>query len=161
MREKVEEVMRCKKTWEKDVSRSTEEQTENRHTKEVDKGRAGEKGVYTSRAGEKRYTQVAPPPPPPPAAARKYTQVGVEIVRAGRKGIFRWGTGKVSFVSLFFLVEQKSLLLIFSSAAPRGQPTVKCHPRWQPIAGQQSTVGWGDCWIRTQDCSFTIWCCYQ
>jgi hypothetical protein len=25
----------------------------------------------------------------------------------------------------------------------------------------QSTVGWGDCWIRTQDCSFTIWCCYH
>jgi hypothetical protein len=25
----------------------------------------------------------------------------------------------------------------------------------------QSTVGWGDCWIRTQDCSFTIWCYYH
>jgi hypothetical protein len=24
-----------------------------------------------------------------------------------------------------------------------------------------STVGWGDCWIRTQDCSFPIWCRFQ
>jgi hypothetical protein len=23
------------------------------------------------------------------------------------------------------------------------------------------TVGWGDCWIWTQDCSFAIWCRYQ
>ncbi len=92
MREKVEEVMRCKKTWEKDGSRSTEEQTEDRHTKEVqwkvDKGRAGEKGVYTSRAGEKRYTQVG-------QGRRGYTQLGqgrrgyTQVGRRGEEGIHR------------------------------------------------------------------------
>ncbi len=51
--------------------------------------------------------------------------------------------------------------LYFPLPPLRGQPTAKCHPRWQPISGQQSTVGWGDCWIQTQDCSFTIWCRYQ
>jgi hypothetical protein len=51
--------------------------------------------------------------------------------------------------------------LYFPLPPLRGQPTAKCHPRWQPISGQQSIVGWGDCWIQTQDCSFTIWCRYQ
>ncbi len=51
--------------------------------------------------------------------------------------------------------------LHFPLPSLRGQPTAKCQPRWQPISGKQSTVGWGDCWIRTQDCSFTIWCHYQ
>ncbi len=51
--------------------------------------------------------------------------------------------------------------LYFPLPPLRGQPTAQCHPRWQPISGQQSTVGWGDCSIRTQDCSFTIWCRYQ
>ncbi len=51
--------------------------------------------------------------------------------------------------------------LYFPLPPLRGQPTTKCHPIWQPISGQQSIVGWGDCWIRTQDCSFTIWCRYQ
>jgi hypothetical protein len=51
--------------------------------------------------------------------------------------------------------------LYFPLPPLREQPTAKCHPRWQPISGQQSTVGWGDCWIWTQDCSFTIWCRYQ
>jgi hypothetical protein len=32
----------------------------------------------------------------------------------------------------------------------RGQHTAKCHPRSKDW---QSTVGWGDCWIWTQDCS--------
>ncbi len=34
-------------------------------------------------------------------------------------------------------------------------------PDGSPSKDWQSTVGWGDCWILTQDCSFTIWCHYQ
>ncbi len=34
--------------------------------------------------------------------------------------------------------------LYFPLPSLRGQPTAKCNPRWQPISGQQSTVGWGD-----------------
>ncbi len=34
-------------------------------------------------------------------------------------------------------------------------------PDGSPSKDWQSTVGCGDCWIRTKDCSFTIWCCYQ
>jgi hypothetical protein len=34
-------------------------------------------------------------------------------------------------------------------------------PDGSPSKDWQSTVGWGDCWIRTQDYSFTIWCHYQ
>ncbi len=34
-------------------------------------------------------------------------------------------------------------------------------PDGSPSKDWQSTVGWGDCWIRTQDCSFTIWCRYK
>jgi hypothetical protein len=30
-----------------------------------------------------------------------------------------------------------------------------------PSQDWQSTVGWGDCWIQTQDGNFTIWCHYQ
>ncbi len=59
-------------------------------------------------------------------------------------------------------MEQKSLLFIFSSAAP--QRTADSEVPSQMAAHlrkQQSTVGWGDCWIRTKDCSFTIWCHYQ
>ncbi len=34
---------------------------------------------------------------------------------------------------------------ILSSVAPhRGQPTAKCHPRWQPTRRWASAVGWGD-----------------
>ncbi len=51
--------------------------------------------------------------------------------------------------------------LYFPLLPLRAHPTVKCHPRWQTISGQQSTVGWGDCWIQTQDCSVTIWCRYH
>ncbi len=47
-----------------------------------------------------------------------------------------------------------------------------CHPsedslQWitildgTPSLDWQSTVGWVDCWIWTQDCSFTIWWRYQ
>ncbi len=38
-----------------------------------------------------------------------------------------------------------------------------CRPLEDSLQGSdwQSTVDWGDCWIRTQDCSFTIWCHYQ
>jgi hypothetical protein len=34
-------------------------------------------------------------------------------------------------------------------------------PDGSPSKDWQSTVGWGDCWILTQDCSFTIWCRYH
>ncbi len=34
-------------------------------------------------------------------------------------------------------------------------------PDGSPSKDWQSTVGWGDGWIRTHDCSFTIWCRYQ
>jgi hypothetical protein len=34
-------------------------------------------------------------------------------------------------------------------------------PDGSPSKDWQSNVGWGDCWIKTQYCSFTIWCCYQ
>jgi hypothetical protein len=68
-------------------------------------------------------------------------------------------------ISFFFLNcfwwNRSPYCLYFPLPPLRGQPTAKRHPRWQPISGQQSTYGWGDCWIQTQDCSFTIWCCYQ
>ncbi len=72
--------------------------------------------------------------------------------------------GKLFFSLIVFGGTEVPIILHFPLPPLRGQPTVKCHPRWQPISGLpsvQSTVGWGDCWIRTQDCSFTIWCCYQ
>ncbi len=34
-------------------------------------------------------------------------------------------------------------------------------PDGSPSKDWQSTVGWGDCWIQTQDCSVSIWCRYQ
>jgi hypothetical protein len=52
-------------------------------------------------------------------------------------------------------------LFLFSSVTPQRTAYMKVHPRWQPVLGLAVHVGWGDCWIRTQDCSFTIWCCYQ
>jgi hypothetical protein len=34
-------------------------------------------------------------------------------------------------------------------------------PDGNPSKDWQSTVGWGVCWIRTQDCRFTVWHRYQ
>ncbi len=40
-------------------------------------------------------------------------------------------------------------------------------PKWstvpdgRPSQDWQSTEGWGYCWIRTQECRFTIWCRYH
>jgi hypothetical protein len=54
---------------------------------------------------------------------------------------------------VFFLpcfLWNRSPYCLFSPLPPlSGQPTAK------------STAGWGDCWIRTQYCSFTFWCRYQ
>jgi hypothetical protein len=67
----------------------------------------------------------------------------------------------IFFSLIVFGGTEVPIVYIFPLPPLRGQPATKSHPRWQPISGQQSTVGWGDCWIRTQDCSFTIWCHYQ
>ncbi len=65
------------------------------------------------------------------------------------------------FLNCFWWNRSPYCFLYFPLPPLRGQPTANCHPRWKPISGQPSTVGWGDCWIWTQDCSFTIWCRYQ
>ncbi len=65
------------------------------------------------------------------------------------------------FFIFFIFLSRSPYCLYFPLPPLRGQPTAKCHPIWQPFSGQQSTVGWGDCWIWTQDCSFKIWCRYQ
>jgi hypothetical protein len=40
----------------------------------------------------------------------------------------------------------------------RGQPSTKCHPRWQPTRRLAVSCGLGRCWIRTRDCRTTVWC---
>jgi hypothetical protein len=55
-----------------------------------------------------------------------------------------FGGTKVPIV--FILLCRRSEDSLQGSAMPDGSPSKD----WQ------STVGWGDCWIRTQDCSFTI-----
>jgi hypothetical protein len=67
-------------------------------------------------------------------------------------------------LKFFFLIVFGGIeaLIVFILLSPhREQPTVKYHPRWQPSKDYQSAVGWVDCWIRTQDFSFTIWYNYQ
>jgi hypothetical protein len=52
-----------------------------------------------------------------------------------------------------------SFFIIFSSVAPhRGQPSAKCHPRWQPTRGLAVSCGLGRRWIWTLDCRTTVWC---
>ncbi len=52
-----------------------------------------------------------------------------------------------------------SFFIIFSSVAPhRGQPSAKCHPRWQPTRGLAVSCGLGRHWIWTLDCRTTVWC---
>jgi hypothetical protein len=64
---------------------------------------------------------------------------------------------KCFFPLIVFGGSEDPIVYVYSPLPPpRGQPTAKCHPRWQPILGQQSTVGWADCWIQTQDCSFPV-----
>ncbi len=69
-------------------------------------------------------------------------------------------TCKFFFLNCFWW-NRSPYCLYFPLPPLRGQPTAKCHPRWQPISGQQFTVGWRDWGIQSQDCSFTIWCRYQ
>ncbi len=61
---------------------------------------------------------------------------------------FWWNTSPYYFTFFLCRPSEESLQ---RSAIPDGSPSQD----WQ------STVGWGDCWIWTQDCSFTIWCRYQ
>jgi hypothetical protein len=63
--------------------------------------------------------------------------------------LFVFGGTEVAIV--YILLYRPSEDSLQQSAIPEGSPSRD----WQ------STVGWGVCWIRTQDCSFTIWCCYQ
>jgi hypothetical protein len=63
-------------------------------------------------------------------------------------------------------------LIVFSGTEVPIVYILLCRPSEDSLQGNaiqdgsrskdwQSTVGWGDSWIRTQDCSFTIWCHYQ
>ncbi len=57
-----------------------------------------------------------------------------------------------------FLANQWFIFLIFTSVAPhRGQPAVKCHPRWQPTRRLAVSCGLGRHRIRTRDCRTTVW----
>ncbi len=75
---------------------------------------------------------------------------------------FLMRSGVHTFFLLLFLVDQKSFLYIFSSAAPQrtafSEVTI---PDGSPSRKWQSTVGWGDCQIRTQDSRFSVWWRYQ
>ncbi len=74
---------------------------------------------------------------------------------------------KIYIYTFFFLSclwWNRSPYCLYSPMPPlRGQPTVQWSaiPDGSPSKDWQSTVGWGDYWIWTQDCSFTIWCHYQ
>ncbi len=55
----------------------------------------------------------------------------------------------------------RSIYCLHSPLLPlRGQPTAKCLPGCRSL---RTGSPWqaGDCWIRTQDCSFKNWCRYQ
>jgi hypothetical protein len=61
--------------------------------------------------------------------------------------------------SLIVFVGPETLLFIFSSGAPQMTAySEESIPDGSPSKGWHSTVGWGDCEIRTQDWSFTVWC---
>jgi hypothetical protein len=66
-----------------------------------------------------------------------------------KKGVYFLELNFIFFFLNCFWWNRSPYCYYFPLPPLRGQPTAKCHPRWQPISGQQSTVGWGDCWIRT------------
>ncbi len=50
---------------------------------------------------------------------------------------------------------------VYSSAAPqRTAYSEVTIPGGSPSKDCQSSVSWGDCWIQTRDCRFTVWCHY-
>ncbi len=58
---------------------------------------------------------------------------------------------------LFLWRTSGSFLIIFSSVAPhRGQPAVKCHPRWQSTRRLAVSCGLGRRQILTRDCRTTV-----
>ncbi len=71
-------------------------------------------------------------------------------------------TSMKSFFSLLFLVEQRPLFVFILLCRPSEDSLQwSTIPEGSPSKGWQSTVGWGDCRIRTRDCRFTVWCQYQ
>jgi hypothetical protein len=80
---------------------------------------------------------------PPPQNG--YTTVGIIIF--GLLNCFWWNRSLYYYILLCHPSEDS----LQGSAIPVGSPSED----WQ------STVGWVDCWIRTQDCSFTMGCHYQ
>ncbi len=77
--------------------------------------------------------------------------------------------GKVGFPdshqSFFFLIVfngTKVLIVYILLCRPSEDSLLlSAIPVGSPSKDWQSSVGWGDCWIQTQDCIFTIWCRYQ
>jgi hypothetical protein len=73
---------------------------------------------------------------------------------------------------VFVYVQFFSLNCFWWNSSPYCFYILLCRPSEDSLQGSdipdgsqskdwQSTVGWGDCWIWTQDCSFIIWCRYQ
>jgi hypothetical protein len=68
------------------------------------------------------------------------------------------GSLRYFFFLCMFLVNQWFIFAIFTSVAPhRGQPTAKCHLRWQPIRRLAVSCGLGRHRIRTRDYRTTVW----
>jgi hypothetical protein len=62
------------------------------------------------------------------------------------------------FFFVCFWRTRSSFLVIFSSvASDRGQPAVKCHPRWPPTRRFAVSCGLKRRRIRTQGCRTTVW----
>jgi hypothetical protein len=65
------------------------------------------------------------------------------------------------FVLTFFCWNRSPCVYILLFRPSEDSLQWSAIPDGSPSQAWQSTVNWRDCWIRTQDCSFTIWCCYQ
>jgi hypothetical protein len=85
------------------------------------------------------------------ASIRNTEEISVLSFIAQKESLCYYSWRRVDLSTFFFLNcfwwNRSPYYLYFPLPPLRGQPTAKCHPRWQPISGQQSTVGWGDCWI--------------
>jgi hypothetical protein len=65
------------------------------------------------------------------------------------------------FLNCFWWTEVPIVFHIFLCRPSEDSLQQSAIPDGSQSKDWQSTVVWGDYWIRTQDCIFTIWCRYQ
>jgi hypothetical protein len=81
--------------------------------------------------------------------------------RKYESNMFIWPVSLSFFPELFFGGITVPIVYIHLCRPSEDSLQQSAIPDGSPSQDWQSTVGWGDCWIPTKDCSFTIWSRYQ